>query len=263
VVGYRDEECEATIPAEPEAEAKSDATIEKATGTEHATPDIVVPLECKLELLPKVATIAGVVRDADTTAFVQGASVTIVDPRSRTLTLASDDRGAFRFENVPAGTSKITLRADGYLQATARVDLEARKDVSAQLTLNRKPTQPNVVVTAKELRLREQVHFLYDSAEILPDSMALIEEIASVLRERSEIAEVEIQGHTDDSGTPAYNLDLSGRRADAVRDALIDNGVESSRLVARGYGQESPVVPNTSDRNKARNRRVQIMILRK
>jgi outer membrane protein OmpA-like peptidoglycan-associated protein len=117
-----------------------------------------------------------------------------------------------------------------------------------------------VVVTDKELKLKKEVHFQHDSAQILPDSMGIIEEAADALRAHAEIGNVEVQGHTDDSGTPDYNLRLSGERANAVREALILNGVEPNRLTARGYGQEKPLVPNTNEANKAKNRRVQLMI---
>lgn len=220
-------------------------------------------IRCELKKLPAVANVSGVVRDAVTTQYVQNAAVTIQDPKDRELTLTTDDFGAFRFENVPAGESRLTISADGYLDGAIEIDVAARKDEALQLTLNPKPARSNVVVTAKELKLNDQVHFLHGSAEILPDSAALIQEIALTLKEHPEITQVEIQGHTDDSGTPDFNMRLSNERANAVREALIVNGVEAMRLVARGYGQDKPLVPNTSDRNRAKNRRVQLIILDK
>ena len=103
---------------------------------------------------------------------------------------------------------------------------------------------------------------LHDSAEILPDSMFLLQEAAQILKERTDIGRVEVQGHTDNTGTPAYNKRLSGERANAVRDALIELGVSSARLTAKGYGQDRPLVANTSDANRAKNRRVQLIRLR-
>jgi outer membrane protein OmpA-like peptidoglycan-associated protein len=117
-----------------------------------------------------------------------------------------------------------------------------------------------VVVTKTELKLKRQVHFLFDSSGIQPDSQSILEEIAEALRTHAEIHSVEIQGHTDDVGTPDHNLRLSEERATAVRDALVVLGVESSRLTARGYGKEKPLVRNTSAESRAKNRRVQLMI---
>src|SRR5438045_1460609 len=106
----------------------------------------------------------------------------------------------------------IAAESPGYLKSVLDVDVKAHSDVEALLTLNKKPTKPNVVVTAKEIKLKKEVHFQTDSAAILPDSMGILEEIADVLSNRPDIPSVEIQGHTDNSGTPEYNLRLSGSR---------------------------------------------------
>ena len=121
----------------------------------------------------------------------------------------------------------IAAEANGYLRAVVEIEVKARGDVSAQIAVTKRPQKPNVVVTDKELKLKKEVHFQNDSAEILPDSMGILEEAADALRGHPEIASVEIQGHTDDSGTPPYNLRLSSERANAVREALILDGVES------------------------------------
>ena len=104
------------------------------------------------------------------------------------------------------------------------------------------------------------MHFQHDSAEILPDSMGILEEIADVLKTKPDIKSVEVQGHTDNQGTAAYNLRLSQNRAQAVVDTLIKLGVDPSRLEAKGYGDTKPLVPNSTEANKARNRRVQLIM---
>jgi OOP family OmpA-OmpF porin len=74
------------------------------------------------------------------------------------------------------------------------------------------------------------------------------------------VQHVQVQGHTDNRGDPAANLELSQRRAESVVQWLINAGVESSRLEAKGYGDTRPLVPNLTPANRARNRRVQFMI---
>ncbi len=223
--------------------------------------DIEVNVRCELEELPRVAQITGVLVDAETNGPVAGASVKITDPLNRELELDADARGAFQFGNVPFGTSHVAATAPGYMTSVTKFEIDDRKDLEARISLNKRPETPNVVVTTRELKLKRQVHFTHDSAELLPDSMAIIEEIAEVLKEHPEITRVEIQGHTDNTGPASYNRRLSQQRAETVVENLTSLGVDPTRLEARGYGPDKPLVPNVSEANRARNRRVQLIVL--
>jgi outer membrane protein OmpA-like peptidoglycan-associated protein len=68
----------------------------------------------------------------------------------------------------------------------------------------------------------------------------------------------EIGGHTDNVGKHAYNVKLSGERAAAVKAWLVAHGVQAGRLRTAGYGDSRPLVPNTTDENRAKNRRVEL-----
>lgn len=131
-------------------------------------------------------------------------------------------------------------------------------DDAYTLTIVVQDTQ--VEVTAKEVKIAEQVHFETDSSIIKKDSFALLDEVANTLVVNPQIKLVEIQGHTDNVGNPQYNLELSQARADAVRDYLIQKGVSKSRLESKGYGDTKPVADNKTDAGKAANRRVQFEI---
>ncbi|MCB9576923.1 MAG: OmpA family protein [Polyangiaceae bacterium] len=223
----------------------------------------IVTIQCELEALPKVGNIQGSLMDAASNQPVGNAKVKITDKLNRELELSADASGTFRFENVPPGAAKISVDAPGYFGSVTELEVKPREDLKATISLNKRPKTPNVVVAAKEVKLRKQVHFAHDSAQIEPDSEALLEEIADVMKKREDIQKLEIQGHTDNTGSPVYNQRLSQQRAAAVRDALVKLGVDSGRLEAKGYGQDKPLVPNVSAANRARNRRVQLMILEK
>jgi outer membrane protein OmpA-like peptidoglycan-associated protein len=186
--------------------------------------------------------------------------VKIRDRQGRELDVVADPAGTFRIEKVLPGTVTIFVDAAGYFSSTNEFAIKALEDTQARILLNKRPDKPNVVVQGKELKLKKQVHFQHDSAEILPDSMAILEEIADVLKSHTEIKAVEVQGHTDNQGTAAYHLRLSQNRSQAVVDALIKLGVDPSRLEAKGYGDTKPLLPNSNEANKAKNRRVQLMI---
>jgi len=124
----------------------------------------------------------------------------------------------------------------------------------------KKPTL--VVVTKTEIKITQQIHFAFGKATIRPISYKVLDAVADVLKENPKI-KLEVQGHTDNVGSAYYNKRLSQQRADSVRSYLIRKGIESYRLTAKGYGLEKPLVPNTSDRNRALNRRVQFVRVEK
>jgi len=122
-----------------------------------------------------------------------------------------------------------------------------------------KPGCPGlVVVTAKEIRITQQIHFEFNKATIRSESFPILDAVQQVLSGNPTMT-LEIQGHTDNVGPAAYNLKLSQSRADSVRMYLTSHGIDGSRLKSVGYGLTQPVVPNTTAANRALNRRVQFI----
>jgi outer membrane protein OmpA-like peptidoglycan-associated protein len=242
----------------------------KAEGYKPGSCDVAVPKEatsvnvdCPLEALPRVGTVVGHVRAADNNQPIGGTQVVLEDSQRKELRLSTDPSGAFRFEAVSPGTAQVNVTADGYLVLVEPVDVKPRQENSIDLMLRPKPKTANVKVTATEITIKQQIQFALDSAVILPESFGLLTEIADTVIRHPEIKRVEVQGHTDNSGTPDHNKVLSEQRAEAVRAWLVQHGVPSDRLVAKGYGQEKPLVPNVTPGNRAQNRRVQFIILEK
>jgi OOP family OmpA-OmpF porin len=99
------------------------------------------------------------------------------------------------------------------------------------------------------------VEFRSGSAVLTSGGMITLDAVRPVLRDNSTL-DVEIQGHTDNTGTEATNLALSQERADAVKKYLADKGVAPERMVARGYGASRPVADNNNAEGRARNRRI-------
>ena len=103
----------------------------------------------------------------------------------------------------------------------------------------------------------EGVNFETNSAKLTADSQATLDHVAFTLKDWSQVR-VEIGGYTDASGDESHNLELSQARAEAVRDFLISQGVDASRLEAKGYGEADPIADNKSARGRAKNRRVEL-----
>ncbi len=121
------------------------------------------------------------------------------------------------------------------------------------------PKKPSlVIVTEKEIKITQQIHFEFDKDKIRPESFPILDAVVEVLVQNPKI-KLEIQGHTDNKGSPAYNKALSDRRAASVKKYLQSKGIDAARLTSKGYGMEQPIVPNTSDQNRALNRRVQFV----
>lgn len=74
--------------------------------------------------------------------------------------------------------------------------------------------------------------------------------------------DIEIAGHTDNIGSDSYNARLSKNRAASVYDYLIDNGVDANMISYRGYGSSSPIASNENDCGRAKNRRIELKILK-
>ena len=120
---------------------------------------------------------------------------------------------------------------------------------------------PRVHVTDKEIVILEQVQFDTGKATIKKASDGLLDNVADAFKAHADVLRVEVQGHTDNRGTPALNKGLSQRRAEAVRSALVFRGIAEGRLEARGYGQDVPIGDNKTDDGRQKNRRVQFKIL--
>ena len=104
------------------------------------------------------------------------------------------------------------------------------------------------------------LQFEFNSSALTEDSYLGIEILADFLKRNPEL-KVELAGHTDDIGNEKYNLQLSSDRANVVREALIANGIEASRLTAKGYGASMPLKPNDSEEHRALNRRTEMIII--
>jgi len=115
---------------------------------------------------------------------------------------------------------------------------------------------------AAEGRVATQgILFDVDSDRIQPESTPTLEEIGTMLEEHPDLR-IAIEGHTDSTGNDDHNLDLSIRRAVAVREYLIDAyGIEASRLEADGFGETQPVGDNESPEGRQQNRRVELVVL--
>ena len=109
------------------------------------------------------------------------------------------------------------------------------------------------------VNMPQDLLFATDSANLRPDLRSDLNAVAASLLKYPN-SRIEVIGHTDNTGTAAYNQDLSQRRASSVASVLRDNGVPGARIAAYGRGEDQPVASNLTPEGRAKNRRVEIII---
>ncbi len=119
---------------------------------------------------------------------------------------------------------------------------------------------PRVVYEDGHFTVLDTIRFRTGSAEIEPESYGLLDQVALTLKANPEIEHMRVEGHTDDTGPRAFNMQLSEERAHSVRRYLIKRGVNPLRLRVRSYGPDRPKEEGTDEASRARNRRVEFVL---
>ncbi len=161
-------------------------------------------------------------------------------------------KGIFMAE-LPAGTYNVRVSSYGYLPKTFPIEINDGETTVINIQLLEKLEEK------KKLVLRG-VNFASGKATITPDAYSILDKVIEVLKANKD-AKIEIGGHSDAVGSASYNLRLSEARAQSVRQYLIQQGIDPLRLVARGYGESTPIAPNTTREGRAQNRRIEFTVI--
>ena len=163
------------------------------------------------------------------------------------------ENGAFNIHLKDFGWYIISLTAPGYFEAsdTVWVVSEKRKSIDRDVYL---------VPVEVGMKITNNINFNFDKTILSEQSLAELDKEVVFLNNNPDVV-FEIAGHTDSDGSKAYNLLLSQRRAQAVVDYLVSQGVERTQLIARGYGDTRPLKSNETKLDKANNRRVVLTVL--
>ena len=112
---------------------------------------------------------------------------------------------------------------------------------------------------AKKTIVLRGVNFDFDKATIKPEFEGVLDAGVEALKENPDVS-VEVVGYTDGVGSADYNLALSERRANSVKDYLVSHGIAAERLTATGRGMDNPVADNSTADGRAQNRRVELVV---
>lgn len=221
-------------------------TVVVVAGEDHALDVVLSPV-------PDNGILTGTVTDAETAEVIVGATVMVQDmPEGLEATAVTNASGVYAIE-IPEGNWTVKVQATDYLDVV-KVQVMA-VEVTTIFDVEMRPA----LVEGQVLSFNN-IYFESGSAQIKAESFGILDGVAQTLIDNQGV-NVRIAGHTDSDGSASYNQGLSERRAASVLDYLVRKGVPANTLTTIGYGEENPIVPNTSAANKAQNRRIEFTVL--
>ncbi len=170
----------------------------------------------------------------------------------------TDPTNGKTFITVPNDKSyTLRLQKEGYYPKS--MPLPKQEKASAKLDIVWKPVSlPEMLEKGKTEVLN--IFFDYDKSTLRPESMPELQKVAELAQKNNY--RINLLGYSDNAGGPAYNTELSQRRSNAARQALIDLGVSADKITAKGYGEANPVADNKTEEGRQLNRRVEVQFLK-
>ena len=230
---------------------------DEATGTVEVQAGQVSKLDLRLTPHPRAASFkATVINEKDQSV---PATITLTDSKGATFNM--DAKEGTGEAELPPGRYNAVAKAEGYLLSGKPVVIEAGVKTAETFLLKAEPKKRLTVLTRERIEIKSTIHFEYNKARLLTASSFILDEVVDTLLKNPQIEKMRVEGHTDNTGDPEYNQRLSQARAEAVREYLVHNGVAAERADAVGYGDTRPLAPNTTEAGRARNRRVEFVIV--
>lgn len=124
------------------------------------------------------------------------------------------------------------------------------------------PGPDKIVLTPSNIAIIDKIQFETGKADLKPVSFPVLDEVVKVLKSNPQIKEVDVEGHTDSTGSAEINRTLSKDRAQSCIKYLQSKGVKSGVLTAKGYGPDRPIADNATEEGREANRRVEFLITR-
>lgn len=167
-------------------------------------------------------------------------------------------------QDVPTGFEVLTAAAAGYNDGAATADIGVGDDnpeVTIYLEQGRQVVFDKMEITVGESVELNNILFDQAKADIKETSKPELDKVLAFLKANAD-AEIELSGHTSSEGDAAYNRSLSYKRVKACRDYIVSKGIDPGRILVYGYGPDRPLVSNDTESNRAKNRRVEMRLLK-
>ena len=205
-------------------------------------------------------TFSGVVLEKGTDQPIANARVSLAD---RTAA-QTDAAGRFTLKDVPTGFEVVSASAAGYNDGAGTADIGQGED-NPEVTIHLEKGK-QAVFDQKRIGVGEAIslsNILFDlgKADLKAGSTTELDKVVAFLTGNPG-AEIELSGHTSSEGDAALNRSLSYRRVKACKDYIVAKGIDPGRIIAQGFGPDRPVAPNDTEANRARNRRVEMRVVK-
>jgi peptidoglycan-associated lipoprotein len=155
---------------------------------------------------------------------------------------------AFLVACSSSDTKEDTSAADAAAAERAAMEAEARRNAAAEAEQRR--------LMDEIARIGNVFYFEFDSSTLTPEARDALDKHIALLQTNDK--RVRLEGHTDERGTREYNMALGERRANAVRDYMVVNGIAGYRIETVSYGEEQPIAYGSGEANWSQNRRVEL-----
>jgi outer membrane protein OmpA-like peptidoglycan-associated protein len=222
-----------------------------------ATLDLIYVAQRKAELAEAKAGLEVARRQKQTAeaSYTQGLEQKTKRTESE-LARQREEVSAARAQAAEARVAKDEATAKLEAEAQARADAERKANATAQDLA--KIAQLREEERGMVIALPSDLLFATDQSVLLVSAQLKLNQLADALKQTPE--RLIIEGHTDSRGPESYNMDLSRRRAEAVRDYLVGRGIAFDRIQVTAFGKSRPIADNTSAEGRANNRRVEIVL---
>jgi len=194
----------------------------------------------------------------------KGMAATLRFIGATTFESRADGSGAFSAA-LPAGPYRVVVDVTGFPSKEVPLDIAAGQDRQLEVTM--RAANPDVTLTPQAIVLRVPIRFKPGAPKLAPGIKAELDGVADLVAEHPEIKMLRIEAHWSGAGRRGKkgadpSKQLTERQAKAIRDYLIAKGAPAERLEAVGVGGDVPLVPNIGPGNQAKNRRVELVVVR-
>ncbi len=160
----------------------------------------------------------------------------------------------FSFPIFGSSKYQITADAEGYITGNALID---PKDIDA----NRKVIRDIMMTRKGETIVLDHLIFEQGKAVISKESFASLDELVAMMKDNTKLV-IQLEGHTDNQGNPSKNMDLSQDRVDNVKKYMVSKGIDKDRVKTKAFGGTKPLLNANTPEARAKNRRVEMRILK-